>query len=348
MIYLINNISYKILMADTILKNILLQYNKKKANAEYDAEIRKQEIYKKYPKLSEIDNKLTSLAISTTKSLINNNNKDLLDELNININNLKKEKNKILKSINILPNFFEPHYECNICKDTGYITNKNYTTSMCSCLKQRLYDEQYNMSNISNLNTQNFDNFCELYYSNEVNENKYHTNISPRENINLIKNICLNFIKNFDNPSQKNLLFTGNTGLGKTFLSSCIANEIIKKGKNVLYQTAPVMLDSIIDYRFGKNKDSNILESILTVDLLVIDDLGTECINNMKFTELFNIINTRLLNQSKITKTIISTNLSLKNLYSNYDERIVSRLVGNYDICYFFGDDIRFKKKSEN
>ena len=74
-------------MADTVLKNILLQYSKKKANAEYDAEIRKQEIYKKYPKLSEIDNKLTSLAISTTKSLINNNNKDLLDELNKNINN---------------------------------------------------------------------------------------------------------------------------------------------------------------------------------------------------------------------------------------------------------------------
>ena len=341
-------ISYKILMADTVLKNILLQYNKKKTSAEYDDEIRKQEIYKKYPQLTEIDNKLTFLAISTTKSLINNNNKDLLDELTINIDKLKKEKNKILKSINIAPNFFEPHYECNICKDTGYITNSNYTTSMCSCLKQKLYDEQYNMSNISNLNTQNFDNFCELYYSNEINENKYHTNISPRENINLIKNICLNFIKNFENPSQKNLLFTGNTGLGKTFLSSCIANEIIKNGKNVLYQTAPVMLDSIIDYRFGKNRDSNILESILTVDLLIIDDLGTECINNMKFTELFNIINTRLLNQTKITKTIISTNLSLKNLYSNYDERIVSRLVGNYDICYFFGDDIRFKKKSEN
>ena len=91
---------------------------------------------------------------------------------------------------------------------------------------------------------------------------------------------------------------------------------------------------------------NNILDSILNVDLLIIDDLGTECINNMKFTELFNILNTRLLNQNKITKTIISTNLSLKNLYSNYDERIISRIVGNYDICYFFGDDIRFQKRN--
>ena len=332
-------------MTDTVLKNILSQYNKKKINAEYEAELKKHELYKKYPKLQEIDNRLTSLAISTTKSLINNNDKNLLKELNDNITKLKEEKNKLLKTINVPQNFFEPHYECNICKDSGYINNSNYTTSMCSCLKQKLYDIQYNKSNISNLDTQNFNTFSDLYYSDEIDENKYHTNISPRENINLIKDICLKFIENFEDINQKNLLFTGNTGLGKTFLSSAIANEIIKKGKNVLYQTAPVMLDSIIDYRFGKSKDSNILNSILNVDLLIIDDLGTECINNMKFTELFNIINTRLLNQNKITKTIISTNLSLKNLYTNYDERIVSRIVGNYDICYFFGDDIRFKKR---
>ena len=332
-------------MADSILKNILSQYNQKKISAEYEAEQRKQDIYKRYPKLQDIDDKLTKLAISTTKSLINNNDKELLKELNENINHLKEEKNKILKSLNIENDYFEPRYECKLCKDTGYITNKDYTTTMCSCLKQKLYDEQYNKANISNLDTQNFNNFSDLLYSDKVDENKYRTNISPRENINLIKDICQKFIDNFDDKNQKNLLFTGNTGLGKTFLSSCIANEIIKKGKNVLYQTAPVMLDSIIDYRFGKSNSTNILASILNVDLLIIDDLGTECMNNMKFTEMFNIINTRLLNQNKITKTIISTNLSLKELYANYDERIVSRIVGNYDICYFFGDDIRFKKR---
>lgn len=332
-------------MADSILKNILSQYNQKKISAEYEAEQRKKDIYKRYPKLQDIDDKLTKLAISTTKSLINNNDKELLKELNENINHLKEEKNKILKSLNIENDYFEPRYECKLCKDTGYITNKDYTTTMCSCLKQKLYDEQYNKANISNLDTQNFNNFSDLLYSDKVDENKYRTNISPRENINLIKDICQRFIDNFDDKNQKNLLFTGNTGLGKTFLSSCIANEIIKKGKNVLYQTAPVMLDSIIDYRFGKSNSTNILASILNVDLLIIDDLGTECMNNMKFTEMFNIINTRLLNQNKITKTIISTNLSLKELYANYDERIVSRIVGNYDICYFFGDDIRFKKR---
>lgn len=327
---------------NSILKNILNQYSQKKSKAEFEAEVRKQELYKKYPELQEVDNKLTTLAISTAKSLINNNDKNLLDNLNKNIESLKEKKKSILKSLNLSEDYFLPHYECSICKDSGYITNPDYSTSMCSCLKQRLYDEQYNKSNMSNLDIQNFNNFSDLLYSDKADENKYHTTLSPRENINLIKNICMEFIKNFDDKNQKNLLFTGNTGLGKTFLSSCIANELIKAGKNVLYQTSPVMLDSIIDYRFGKNKDSNILDSILNVDLLIIDDLGTECINNMKFTELFNIINSRILSNN--TKTLISTNLSVNELLKNYDERIFSRFAGNYNICKFFGDDIRLQK----
>lgn len=328
---------------DQILKNLLSQYNSKKIRAELEAKNRKQKLYEEYPKLQNIDDKLSLLAISTTKALISNNDKKLLDDLNNNIKELKEEKNKILKKLNVSEDYFKPIYDCPICKDSGYITNDDYSVSMCSCLKQKLYDEQYNKSNISNLDTQNFSNFSDLLYADKPDFQKYNNNLSPRENINNIKKICLEFIKNFDNKNHKNLLFTGNTGLGKTFLSSAIANEILKNGKNVLYQTAPVMFDTILNYRFGKNNDANILKSILEVDLLIIDDLGAENPNNMKASELFNIINTRLLNQNKVTKTIISTNLNLRNLYSNYDERIISRIIGNYDICYFFGDDIRFK-----
>ena len=175
---------------------------------------------------------------------------------------------------------------------------------------------------------------------------KYGQRLSPRDNIISIKKICEKFIENFDDSTQENLLFSGNTGLGKTFLSSCIANEMIARGKTVLYQTAPIMLDSIIDYKFGKTSN-DIINSIYNVDLLIIDDLGTETKNTLKITELFNIINTRLLNQdNKVTKTIISTNLSLQDLYDIYEERIVSRIIGNYNACYFYGDDIRRIKKS--
>ena len=128
-------------------------------------------------------------------------------------------------------------------------------------------------------------------------------------------------------------------------MTNCIANELLKKGKTVLYQTAPVLLDTIIDNKLNKQKDEEFYKNVLEVDLLIIDDLGTECMNSMKLSELFTIINTRLLNlNSRSTKTIISTNLSLNNIFSNYEERIGSRIAGFYDIYYFFGDDLRFKK----
>ena len=130
-------------------------------------------------------------------------------------------------------------------------------------------------------------------------------------------------------------------------MSNCIACELLKKGKTVLYQTAPVLLESVIDFKLGKSENSgdNLVKSVLDTDLLIIDDLGTETMNSMKLSELFTIINTRILNlNNKITKTIISTNLSIKDIFNNYQDRIGSRIAGYYDIYYFIGDDLRLKK----
>ncbi len=168
------------------------------------------------------------------------------------------------------------------------------------------------------------------------------------DNIQNIKKIAENFCKNISNKEQKNLLFIGNTGTGKTFLSNCIAKEAIKQGFTVLYQTAPILMDMVVDAKFAYQRDTELKEQydrVFDVDLLIIDDLGTENLNNMKFTELFNIINTRLL---KNKKTVISTNLMLPELANVYDERVISRLIGSYTICKFFGDDIRLKKKKLN
>lgn len=332
-------------MNSSNLKTLLTEYEKKRMQAIYDAEQRKLDIYKKEPKLEQIDDELSKTAINISKKMLVHKDTSLLEELNRKISTLKQEKEKILSSLGKDESYLKPYYECIDCFDTGYITT-SYESTMCHCLRQKLFNLEYNKSNLSNLEKENFKNFSFDLYSNEINEEKYHSKISPRKNIEFIYKLSQKFIEEFNNTETKNLLFTGNTGLGKSFLSSCIANELLKKGKTVLYQTAPVMLDTIMDYRFGKaNTSKDIYDNLLNVDLLIIDDLGTECINNMKFSELFNVINTRLLNSSKITKTIISTNLSLDNLFSTYDERIVSRLVGNYNICYFFGDDIRFKNK---
>lgn len=335
-----------VILSDQILKQILKEYEKKRLIAENIAEKKKEIFYEKNPELEKINSDLNSKALEISKTILGNN-KNLINDLKLQFNNLKRKKEKILKQLNINDNYFSPDYECKICNDTGFIQDENNKSILCNCIKQKLFDIKYNSANIGDLNKENFSNFDLSLYSTEINKEKFKANISPRKNIENIKKITEKFILNFDNPNEKNLLFVGNTGLGKTFLSNCIAYELLKKGKTVLYQSSSSMLDSIIDFKFGKEDTSeNIYNNILNVDLLIIDDLGTENINSLKFAELFNIINSRLLNQNNhITKTIISTNLNIDNLFKTYDERIVSRLVGYYNICRFFGDDIRFIKK---
>lgn len=329
-------------MSNPNLKILLNEYDKKRLQAELDLENKLNNFYIKNPDVLNINDKINRLSIELSKTILLNKNSDKIEELNLELDNLKKQKQELLNKLNIKEDFFIPNYSCKLCNDTGYLIDDNRV--MCTCLKQKLLNVQYNKSNISSLEHENFDNFNIDLFSDEKDEKKYNSSISPKENLEKIKEIAQNFIENFDDPQEKNLLFTGNTGLGKTYLTNCIANELLKQGKTVLYQTAPVMLDSILDYRFGKNNDFN-YNDLLNVDLLIIDDLGTESSNNMKFSELFNILNTRLLNQNNhVTKTIISTNLSLNHLFKTYDERIFSRLVGYYNICRFFGEDLRYKK----
>ncbi len=333
-------------MSNEILNSLLKEYAQKKLKAELDLEKRKQDLYEKNPRLMKIEEELNNFAISTAKSILNNGSSSLKD-LEEKINNLKREKLEILNSLHLDINYLKPFYSCPICQDTGYIMTDNYKTQMCSCLKQKLLNYSFNKSNMSNLDKENFDTFNENIFSDEVDVSKYKFNISPRKNIINIKNKCIEFVENFDDFNQKNLLFIGNTGLGKTFMSNCIAKELLKKGKTVLYQTAPVLLESVIDYKMSKQKNpaDNINKSILETDLLIIDDLGTESLNSMKLSELFTILNTRILNiNNKPTKTIISTNLNINDIFNNYEERIGSRIAGYYDIYYFFGEDLRFKK----
>lgn len=332
-------------MNNLILNDLLKEYEQKRMRNLRDAENRKSKLYLSNPKLQEIDDKLSNISINTAKAILKNNSKEYLEKLKKEIEDLKIEKNHLLKSLNISENYLSPKYDCNICKDTGYVL-ENGKSTMCNCLKQKIYNLEYNQKNINNIQNQTFDNFNINLFSDEINSEKYNFDISPRENIKNIKLAANDFINNFDDINTKNLIFSGGTGLGKTFLSNCIVNELLKQGKTVMYQTAPVMLDDLIADLFAKPENqTGISKNLLTVDLLVIDDLGTETMNSMKFTELYKIINTRLLNQNgKSLKTIISTNLDLKGLFSTYDERLASRFIGYYDIYRFFGDDIRLKK----
>ena len=193
---------------------MLKEYEHKKLNAELDLEERKINLYKLIPRLEQIDAELSTLGISTAKSILNNtSDSNSVNNLKLKIANLKKEKEAILLQNGYSLDYLKPFYECKICNDTGFVLDKNYKTTMCNCLKQKLLDISFNKSNMSNLKKENFNNFNELIFSDEVDLAKYRFNISPRRNISNIKNKCIEFINNFDNPDYKNLLFVGSTGL---------------------------------------------------------------------------------------------------------------------------------------
>lgn len=201
-------------MSNDSLNSLLKEYEQKKLNAEMDLEKRKNNLYKLIPRLEQIDTELSTLGINTAKNILNNISKpDSVDNLKLKIANLKKEKEALLIQNGYSLDYLKPFYECKICNDTGFVLDKNYKTTMCNCLKQKLLNISFNKSNISNINKENFNNFNELLFSDEVDLAKYRFNISPRRNIINIKNKSIEFVNNFDNPEYKNLLFVGTTGL---------------------------------------------------------------------------------------------------------------------------------------
>ena len=203
----------------------------------------------------------------------------------------------------------------------------------CNCLKQQIINEAYKMSNLSRmLKTQNFSTLIHTIFSIEKDENLIYLHSKIYLKLYLYVNaLFLILIKIMD----ENLLFYGDTGLGKTFMCNCIAKYLLDKGYLVIYQTAFKMFEIIEDYKF-KNADNHIskdnYENLFDCDLLIIDDLGTELTNSFTNSELFNILNTRLLAGKK---TIISTNLSPMQLGSNYAQRIFSRVFDRFKMVKF-------------
>ncbi len=199
-------------MANEVLNSLLKEYEQKKLRAEIDLENRKETLYNKIPRLKQIEENLNKYAISTAKNILKKDSYSI-EDLKKEVNKIKKEKLEILNEYNLPYNYLQPFYECIVCKDTGYIMDKQYKTKMCNCLKQKLLNDAFHKSNLPNIEKENFSTFNENLFSDDIDLSKYKLNISPRKNIINIKNNAIEFVNNFDNPDQKNLLFTGNTGL---------------------------------------------------------------------------------------------------------------------------------------
>jgi DNA replication protein DnaC len=338
-------------MNENMYNLIKKEYDKKQKQA-YNALLdRKNEVLAKIPELLELDNKIKSSGVRYSKLILSGKNlhNTEVSNLLLDMESLRKKKNKLLTLNNYPPDYLEPEYECKLCKDTGFVS-ENDVASRCSCYQQKVINYLYGSSNLDLVKFENFKTFNEKYYPDVVDEKKYEMKISPRKNILNIRERCLSFIKNFDSPYEKNLFFSGPTGVGKTFMANCIANELLNKGKTVLYQTSPVMFNTINEYKFKLSKNEEQWDTgyrnIFEAQLLIIDDLGIEPPSPARYAELLTILNVRQINNlSKPCKTIISTNIGPKQLFDFYTERVVSRIIGHFDRLIFSGEDIRILKK---
>lgn len=309
-------------MNNTQYEKIMRRYDERQIRRNRLIEERKKEIYEKVPEYREIDNQIASMSIKAgLESLSSNSSSSNLSE---EIENLRVKKGLLLTQAGFSINYLDPPYVCDMCKDTGFVgTNK------CSCLKQAILDLSYEQSNIKNmLLEENFDTLSHDYHTGEDLERFKQAELAAR-------NLCENFEK-----EHGNLLLLGSVGTGKSFLSNCIANEIIKRGHSVIYFSAISLFEHISSYKFSKDKYSmdNPLNDIYSCDLLVIDDLGTEITNGFVCSELFNIINERHLRNKS---TVISTNLLPKEIDERYSSRIFSRIHQYYKMKSLSGEDIR-------
>lgn len=321
-------------LTNTQHDELMRSYQQKQLVARHQAATRKQQIYAQYPALAQLDQEISSMSVKKAKEYIAGNT-TALTGLEDQIALLTKQKEQILTAAGFPLDIFHPQFQCPDCQDTGYINNKK-----CHCFLQAELEFIYQQSNIKNiLARENFNTFSLEYYPDDL--------LDPESNwssLRLAQSALIrarSFVTDFEQKAD-NLLFYGNTGTGKTFLTNCIAKELLDAGHSVIYFSAFQLFDVLAKATFDKNSDRQEYDAIFNCDLLIIDDLGTEVPNAFTTSKFFQCINERILRGKS---TIISTNLTLKNIADIYSERVSSRITSHFTLVKMFGKDIRIQKK---
>jgi DNA replication protein DnaC len=314
---------------------IIRKYNQTGLKNKHISDLRYQEVYALDSEFQSIDNEISSLSVEQGKKLLNGQATSL-ENLKERINTLSAKRIEILLSLGYPADYLEPVYTCPDCKDTGYINNEK-----CHCFKQLVIDMLYSSSNLETTGSdETFAHFTYDYYSDDFKDES--TGLTALSAAKRAYVASRNFVDTFDTEFN-NLFFYGRAGVGKTFLSNCIAKELIDTSHSVIYFSSPQLFNILAKSSFEHDiESSEASQYIYNCDLLIIDDLGSELTNSFVSSQLFSCVNERILKQRS---TIISTNISINKLVDTYSERTFSRISSNYTMLKLIGDDIRLKKK---
>lgn len=294
--------------------------------------LRQEKIYSRIPEVERIDTRLrtqmTELVGLTIRGGAELN--DAIKKLEDESLELQAKKAELLVGHGYAMDYLDDIYACPKCRDTGYVNGK-----MCSCLKA-LYNAEVTreLGTLLKNSDECFEKFDLSLYG------------SARESMEIVFDTCREYAQSFSDRSM-NLLFQGGTGLGKTFLSACIARVVAENCHSVCYDTASSALEAFETKKFSRDiqtaENAAVkVERMLDCELMILDDLGTEMPTPMAVSALYTLINTRLVNGRK---TVISTNLTDAELLKRYNAQICSRLEGEFTKLPFFGSDIRLLKK---
>jgi len=297
------------------------------------------EVYEKAPRVSELDAEIRATMAQVIGVALGMDNTSQVEDIRLKNQNLQEERHKEIIKAGFPKDYLDNDYMCLNCHDTGFKNN-----IMCRCLEAIYKEEQRaSLSNLFKLGEETFDSFNLSFYDDTKAPD---TGLSPQRSMEVVYEICVEYARKFGSKSM-NLFFNGAPGLGKTFLSACIARVVAENGFSVVYDMAASIFAKFEDAKFNRTDDFEGTRSetkrYLECELLIIDDLGTEMTTAFTISILYEIINTRLITGKK---TIISSNLTIDELRRRYSEQIMSRLEGEYQVLTFYGDDIRKKKDS--
>ncbi len=317
-----------------VMRRALARFDEDKQRRAQQFEERRRRIFQQVPRLAEIDIELRStMSQIISKALQRGTDPvpaiQVIRDKNL---DLQRERAALLRNAGYEEDALEEKPNCPLCNDSGY-----RGSALCQCLQNYYAREQIaELSQMLDMGTETFDTFSFDWYSTE--RGSYAR--SPREMAEHNFDVCQDYARQFS-PRSGNLLLFGAPGLGKTFLSACMARVVSESGYSVVYDTASRIFSRFEDAKFRRDDEDSSDEDVnryLNCDLLIVDDLGTEMITSFVQSAFYQLVNQRLIEGRK---TVINTNLNPTEIGRRYGAQILSRMEGEYEILPFIGEDIR-------